>query len=80
MKNKLLACVAGLAGAASSAFASTNFTYTATAAPGSSPDGVDQSSNPVSVWTLDQVAGPGGGGSALISVIHLAIFQVEMDG
>lgn len=37
--------------------------YTATAAPGSAPDGVDQNNNPVSVWTLNQVASGTGGGS-----------------
>ncbi len=31
--------------------ASTNFTYAATAAPGNTPDGVDQNANPVNVWT-----------------------------
>ena len=34
------------------ASASNNFSYTATAAPGSTPDGTDQNSNPVNVWTL----------------------------
>lgn len=63
MKKKLLACVAGLAGAASPGFASTNFSYTATATPGSMPDGVDQNSNPVNIWTLFQVAGAGAGSS-----------------
>jgi len=63
MKKKLLACVAGLAGAASPGFASTNFSYTATQTPGTYPDGVDQGSNPVDIWTLYQVAGTGAGSS-----------------
>ena len=37
--------------AVSLASASDNFSYTATAAPGSTPDGVDQNANPVNVWT-----------------------------
>lgn len=44
------------------ASASDTFSYTATAAPGSSPDGVDQNANPVSVWTLGQQLGVTGGG------------------
>jgi hypothetical protein len=39
------------------ASASNNFSYTATAAPGSTPDGVDQNSNPVNVWTNVLYAG-----------------------
>lgn len=33
------------------ASASNTFSYTATSAPGSAPDGVDQNNNPVSAWT-----------------------------
>ncbi len=40
--------IIGVAGIAS---ASDDFSYTATAAPGSTPDGIDQNSNPVNVWT-----------------------------
>ena len=39
------------------ASASNNFAYTATAAPGSTPDGTDQNSNPVNVWTNELYAG-----------------------
>jgi hypothetical protein len=39
------------------ASASNNFSYTATAAPGNTPDGVDQSNNPVNVWTNVLYAG-----------------------
>jgi hypothetical protein len=48
-------------GAAGMASASTLVSYTATAAPGSNPDGVDQTSTPVQVWT--QTQGVGGSGS-----------------
>jgi len=50
-------------GAASLASASDNFSYTATATPGSTPDGVDQSSNPVNVWTVVTTPSVTGGGS-----------------
>ena len=43
--------------AVSLASASNIFSYTATASPGSSPDGVDQNNNPVSVWTIIQTDG-----------------------
>jgi hypothetical protein len=39
------------------ASASSNFLYTATAAPGNTPDGVDQNANPVNVWTNVLYAG-----------------------
>ncbi len=39
------------------ASASNYFSYTATAAPGTTPDGVDQNSNPVNVWTEVLYAG-----------------------
>ncbi|HKW28284.1 MAG TPA: PEP-CTERM sorting domain-containing protein [Verrucomicrobiae bacterium] len=48
-------------GAAGMASASTPVSYTATGAPGSNPDGVDQNSTPVQVWT--QTQGVGGSGS-----------------
>ncbi len=59
---KISAIIAGLMGVASLACASDDFSYTATATPGSSPDGVDQNNNPVSVWTLAQNPGVTGGG------------------
>ena len=39
------------------ASASNNFSYTATAAPGSTPDGTDQNATPVNVWTNVLYAG-----------------------
>ena len=59
---KLFATIAGLMSIASLAYASNDFSYTATGTPGSSPDGVDQNNNAVSVWTLAQNPGVGGGG------------------
>ncbi|HUA67749.1 MAG TPA: hypothetical protein VMA13_04305, partial [Candidatus Saccharimonadales bacterium] len=50
----VLLCVMGAARLAS---ASNIFSYTATASPGSSPDGVDQNNNPVSIWTIIQTPG-----------------------
>jgi hypothetical protein len=44
------------------ASASNDFSYTATADPNVAPDGVDQSANPVDVWTLAFTSGVGGGG------------------
>lgn len=44
--------------AVSLASAADNFSYTATAAPGAAPDGVDQNNNAVDVWTI--IATPGG--------------------
>ena len=44
------------------ASASNSYSYTATAAPGSTPDGTDQNSNPVNVWTLTQTTGATGNG------------------
>jgi hypothetical protein len=55
------ACLMGIAGLA---YASDDFSYSATTTPGSSPDGVDQNNNPVSVWTLAQNPGVTGGGSS----------------
>ena len=49
---KLLVSVGVLLGTTSLACASSTYSYTATAAPGSTPDGMDQSSNPVNVWTV----------------------------
>jgi hypothetical protein len=56
MKKPLLVLftLASIAGVAS---ASNTFSYTATAAPGSTPDGVDQSLNPVNVWTVTLTPG-----------------------
>ena len=59
---KILLTVVGLMGVASLASASNVFSYTATATPGSSPDGLDQNNNPVSVWTITQGPGVTGGG------------------
>jgi hypothetical protein len=56
MKKALLFLV-GLAGAVGVASASNNFSYTATDTPGNSPDGIDQSSNPLQVWTLTTAPG-----------------------
>src|SRR5215469_1910629 len=39
------------------ASASNTFSYTATASPGSTPDGTDQNNNPISVWTIIQTPG-----------------------
>lgn len=58
---KTLLFLVSLASAASLASASNNFSYTATGAPGSNPDGVDQTSTPLQVWT--QTQGVGGSGS-----------------
>jgi hypothetical protein len=46
------------------ASASDIFSYTATATPGSAPDGTDQNNNPVSVWTVAQNPGVTGGGNS----------------
>lgn len=61
MKKHLLAII-GLMAVAGLAHASDDFSYTATATPGSSPDGVDQNDSPVSVWTISQQPGVTGGG------------------
>ena len=55
--NKALSILFGLISAVSLASASNYFSYTATASPGSTPDGVDQSNNPVNVWTEAFYAG-----------------------
>jgi hypothetical protein len=57
MKRTLLILV-GLISAVRLASASGTFSYTATASPGSTPDGTDQSSNPLNVWTI--ISTPGG--------------------
>ncbi len=54
---KTLLCLVGVAGVISLASASNNVSYTATATPGSNPDGVDQASNPLQVWTLTTAPG-----------------------
>src|SRR5579859_5778025 len=54
---KALLTVIGLFSVVGLASASNDFSYTASGAPGSSPDGLDQSHNPVSVWTLVQTPG-----------------------
>jgi hypothetical protein len=48
---KAMLVLSGVIGAVGLASASDDFSYTATAASGSSPDGVDQNSSPVNVWT-----------------------------
>jgi hypothetical protein len=48
-----------LVGAVSLASASDDFSYTATADPNSSPDGVDQNDSPVDVWTVITTPGFG---------------------
>src|SRR6266481_3398205 len=55
--NKILLFIVSLVSAASLASAANNVSYTATADPNSSPDGVDQSSNPVDVWTVTTTPG-----------------------
>lgn len=54
--------IAGVLGGAALAYGSDDFSYTATGTPGTSPDGVDQNNNPVSVWTVAQNPGITGGG------------------
>jgi hypothetical protein len=46
------------------ASASNNFSYTATATPGSNPDGTDQNNTPLTVWTVAQNPGATGGGNS----------------
>ena len=48
---RILPILIAVACAARVASASNTFSYTATAGPGSTPDGVDQGNNPVNVWT-----------------------------
>lgn len=59
---KILLVIFTLIGTAVLANASNNFSYTATATPGSSPDAVDQNNNPLTVWTIAQNPGVTGGG------------------
>jgi PEP-CTERM motif len=68
--NKVLLFIVGLVSAASLASAANVVSYTATADPNSSPDGVDQSANPVNVWTVTTApgaTGSDGGGSGFYS-------------
>lgn len=60
---KVVLIFINLMGAAGVAFASNNFSYTATATPGQTPDGVDQNSNPVNVWSVVDTPSNTGGGS-----------------
>ncbi len=60
---KTLSVLFGLASAISIASASDNFSYTATADPAANPDGMDQSANPVDVWSVLAVPSGAGGGS-----------------
>lgn len=55
--NKSIASFLIFIATASVVCASNNFSYTATASPGSSPDGQDQNSSPVSVWTVTTTLG-----------------------
>ncbi|HUA39329.1 MAG TPA: hypothetical protein VMA35_13135 [Candidatus Sulfopaludibacter sp.] len=54
---KVILIVISLISAVRLASASSNFLYTATAAPGNTPDGTDQNANPVNVWTNVLYAG-----------------------
>ena len=55
---KALLCLVSLASIVGVASASDDFSYTATASPGTTPsDGVDQALNPVQVWTLTTTPG-----------------------
>ncbi|HEV2437748.1 MAG TPA: hypothetical protein VG077_17270 [Verrucomicrobiae bacterium] len=54
---KVILIVISVISAAQLASASNNFSYTATAAPGNTPDGADQNSTPVNVWTNVLYAG-----------------------
>jgi hypothetical protein len=62
---KILLTMVGLMGMTGLACASNDFSYTATAAPGSTPDGINQNNDPVNVWTVTltppTVAGGGEG-------------------
>jgi hypothetical protein len=55
--NRVLLFFVSLVSAASLASAASVVSYTATADPNSAPDGVDQSANPVDVWTCTFTAG-----------------------
>jgi hypothetical protein len=61
---KVVLILISLIGVAGVASASNDFSYTATATPGNNPDGVDQFSTPLQVWTLTTTPGaPGNNGS-----------------
>jgi hypothetical protein len=60
MKKILLAAL-GLSSFIGLASASDNFSYSATAAPGNTPDGIDQNSNPLNIWSLVLTPGTGTG-------------------
>jgi len=59
---RILSILITLACAVRVASGSNTFSYTATATPGSQPDGTDQNNNPVNVWTIAQNPGVTGGG------------------
>lgn len=59
---RILSIVIAVTCAVRVASASNTFSYTATATPGTQPDGTDQNNNPVNVWTLAQYPGVTGGG------------------
>ena len=54
---KVILIIISVISAVRLASASNNFSYTATAAPGSTPDATDQNTNPVTVWTNVLYAG-----------------------
>lgn len=60
---KVVLIIISLMGATGMASASNDFSYTATATPGNIPDGVDQNSNPVNVWSVVDTPSNTGGGS-----------------
>jgi PEP-CTERM motif len=58
---KNLLAIVSLVGVVGVASAADNVLYTATATPGTSPDGTDQNSNPLQVWNVVNTAGTGTG-------------------
>src|SRR5580658_5095020 len=54
---RLILILVGIISAAGLASAADLFSYTATASPGTTPDGVDQNNNPVDVWTIFSTGG-----------------------
>jgi hypothetical protein len=58
---KILLTTIGMFSVVGLASASNNFSYTATDTPGNTPDGMDQSSSPVNVWSMQFTPGTGAG-------------------
>jgi aryl-phospho-beta-D-glucosidase BglC (GH1 family) len=54
---QILLFILSLSSAAGMLSASNDFSYTATAPPGSMPDGIDQNGNPINVWTVSLTPG-----------------------